>query len=409
MINGRDVIFSSSIEWDYLWQIHQETALQFAQAGNRVLYIENTGVRAPGFRDVGRVTHRLTHWASALSSGGVREVAPDIFVASPIVMPPFGSALRRVLNRRFLLPIIKRTARKLRMRDPLLWTYLPTDTAVDLIRLLSTPRSVVTYYCGADFSHLTPHVRQCRESEEELLRLSDLALTICAPLAEHCRRWNDNVHLVPAAVNLDLFPLEKHGHPNAVPVSSRTPPSDPLPALSRPVIGYVGGLHRFVDYELLMAMAQARPHWSWVFVGSVTTNVGRLAELPNVHLLGQRSHQSLANYIRQFDVCLIPYLNTPATATAVPLKLNEYLAAGKPIVSTELPTICDFNKLHKILITETNHPHSFLQAIEHALYLPNDAQTIVRRREVAALGDVKNCLTTMSALIEMKAQERMQT
>ena len=152
MITGRDIIFISGIEWNFLWQIHQEIASRLAKAGNRVLYIENTGVRSPGLRDAGRIALRLQHWARALRSHGVREVAHNIYVTSPLVLPSCGPSWRRLINRRFLLPIIKRTARKLGMRDPLIWTYLPTDTAASLIHMLRSQRSVVVYYCGADFS-----------------------------------------------------------------------------------------------------------------------------------------------------------------------------------------------------------------------------------------------------------------
>src|SRR5215213_7915772 len=270
MISGRDIIFISSIEWNSSWQIHQEMALQFARAGNRVLYIENTGIRSPGLNDTKRIALRLQHWAKSLLSDGVREVAPNIFVTSPLVMPPFGPPWRRFINRRLLLPTVKRIAGKMKFRDPLLWTYLPTDTAVDLLRQLSTPRSFVTYYCVADFSHLTPHVQQLRPSEEATLRLSDLVLTTCSQLAEHCKNSNDNVHIIPAIVDLDLFPIEEtrtgdttHGSQQ---VASRDSANNSfLSSLPRPVIGYVGGLHRFVDYDLLIELVRARPHWSWVF------------------------------------------------------------------------------------------------------------------------------------------------
>ena len=159
MISGRDIIYISSIEWNFLWQGHQEIALRLAAAGNRVLYIENTGVRSPALRDAGRVALRLKRWARALRSEGVREVAPNIYVASPMVMPPFGGSLRREVNRRLFLPVVRRAARRLRMRNPLLWTYLPSDTTLDLIELMREPESAVVYYCVADFTQLTPHVR----------------------------------------------------------------------------------------------------------------------------------------------------------------------------------------------------------------------------------------------------------
>jgi glycosyltransferase involved in cell wall biosynthesis len=411
MITGRDIIFISSIEWNFLWQIHQEIASRLAKAGNRVLYIENTGVRSPGLRDAGRVALRLRHWIRALRSHGVREVAPHLYVTSPLVLPSFGSAFRRLVNRRFLLPIIKRTARKLGMNDPLLWTYLPTDTAATLINMLRAKSSVVVYYCGADFSQLTPSVEQFRHSEAAILKQSDLVFTFCSPLVEHCRKWNDNVHIVPAGVDLDAFPTKEINgddgrHESLELKSTRRAVEQTFTSLPRPVIGYVGGLHKLVDYDLLREMARERTRWSWVFVGPVQAEVGALAELPNVHLLGQKPHRDLVHYMRHFDVCLIPYINNPSTATALPLKLNEYLAAGKPIVSTDIPTVQDFNRKHKILITSAGQPDDFLQAIEQALLLENDEEAIARRREVAALGDWQTCLNSMSEWIEAKIREK---
>jgi glycosyltransferase involved in cell wall biosynthesis len=340
-------------------------------------------------------------------SHGVREVYPNLYVVAPMVLPPFGSSSRRLANRRILLPRIKHVVGSLGMRHPLVWTYLPTDTAVDLINLLRTPQSALVYYCGTDFSQLTPHRRELRKSETMILGMADLVFTYCRELEMHCRKWNANVHLVPAGVDLDSFMPEENGVVATMNDSASTHLyKKPFSlSLQRPIIGYVGGLHKFVDYDLLTSMARERPQWSWVFVGAIQETIGELAKLPNVHLLGQQPHKSLVDYIRRFDVCLIPYLNSPATATALPLKLNEYLAVGKPVVSTVLPTVCDFNSRHQILITATNHPKSFLVAIEQALRLPNDERMIAQRREVAALGDWQSCLMAMSKLIESVLQK----
>ena len=98
MITNRNIIFISSIEWDFHWQIHQEIASRLAKAGNHVLYIENTGVRAPRLRDAKRIAVRLKNIGTSLFSHGVRQVAPNIHVLSPIVLPPFGSYSERVGN-----------------------------------------------------------------------------------------------------------------------------------------------------------------------------------------------------------------------------------------------------------------------------------------------------------------------
>jgi glycosyltransferase involved in cell wall biosynthesis len=409
MISGRDIVLISSVEWDFLWQVAQEVALRLARAGNRVLYVENTGVRSPALQDAGRVALRLWHWTDSLLSHGLRQVAPGVCVVSPLVLPPFGSSRRRFVNRQLLRFQVGRVARKLGMRDPLLWTFLPTDTALDIIRLLATPKSVVAYHCTADFSQLTPHARQLRQSEEEVLKLCDLVFANCSRLAVLCEKWNDNVHILPPGVDISAFLPEEGGASDRAGVSivrheAVRPNSKGGAQPRRPVIGYVGGLHKHVDFDLLAALARARPQWSWVFVGPLQTAVNGLSALPNVYLLDQQPHGELAGYIREMDVCLVPYLNNAATETVVPVKVNEYLAVGKPVVSTKLPTIREFYERHDVLITADSQPDSFLRAIETALLSANDERIIMRRRAVATLSEWQSRLNVMSDLIEQAAQ-----
>jgi len=414
MITGRDIVYISSIEWDFLWQGPQEIATRLAQAGNRVLYIENTGIRSPGLRDADRVARRLKLWTRSWRSLGVRQVAPNLHVCSPLVLPPFGANWRRQINRRYLLPLIERTVRSLGMRDPLLWTYFPTDTALELINSLRTPQSVVVYYYVDNFSLVTPHTQQLKQAEQALMGLSDLIFTTCAGLAAHCAPWDDKVHIIPYGVNLDAFPVEKtltggNGASNNSHHASQDVKHAALKSIESPVIGYVGGLHRHVDFDLLTEMAYARPQWSWVYVGSVHTVNGRkLAELPNVHLLGAQPHRKLASYIRGFDVCIVPYVNSPYTQTVVPTKINEYLAVGKPVVSTALPAVSDFNERHQVLLTTGNQPEDFLRAIEQALQSPNNSAAVARRREVASLSDWQARVEVMSQLIHRELQSKQE-
>ncbi len=373
MITDRDIVYISSIEWTFLWQVHQEVALRLARAGNRVLYIENMGVRSPGLKDASRILSRLKHWAGSFTTRGVREVAPNLYVCSPLVMPPFGSLIRRRINRHFLLPAIGRTARQLGMRDVLVWTYLPTDSAVELVKLVRNSRGASIYHCLADFPALSATPHELMKSEKDLAQLSDQVFTNCTRLSERLSQWNGEVSIFPPGVDLAAFPDE----PLEQPVRS----DDSVPfdsskhgAQSGPVIGYVGGLHRHVDFDLLAEMADARPNWSWVFVGPFQTSVDKLRGKDNVLLL-------------------------------VPAKLNEYLAVGKCVVATDLPTIREFNDRHNVLIATENRADKFLQAIEEALRQPRDAETIKRRREVAALCDWNTQLEAMSRLMESKLNQ----
>jgi glycosyltransferase involved in cell wall biosynthesis len=388
MISGRDFVVISSIEWSFLWQGPQEIASRLARAGNRVLYVENTGVRAPRVSDARRVASRIARWATA-SSNGLRSVESNLYVSSPLVFPPFGGPSRRQLNRRVFLSLVCRAAASLQMRDPIILTFLPTDTAVDLIQLLRTKASVVVYYCAADFAELASHRQQIVESERQLLGLSDLVLAQCSSLAAHCSRWSKNVHIMPYGVNLEAF----------VPQTKETRPTGIAADPPRPIIGYIGGLHKHLDLSLLTAMAEARPHWSWVCIGPAQTALGRLAALPNVQVRGEFQHAELAQQIERFDVGIVPYVNSAFTNTVVPTKVNEYLAMGKAVVSTALPSVCGYPGWRGLVVTAEPRPDSFIAAIEEALALPTDIAAKTQRREVAALSDWQVQLGRISDLL----------
>ncbi|HYJ84899.1 MAG TPA: glycosyltransferase [Pyrinomonadaceae bacterium] len=402
MLTGRDIIYISSIEWSFLWQPHQEIALRLARAGNRILYIENTGVRAPGLGDAGRVVARLKSWVGSLKSRGVREVAAGVYVCSPLILPPFGTGLRKFVNRHLLLPLIRRVFRKLDMRDVIIWSYLPTDTVLDLIKLLRTQRGGTIYYCMADFPKLTPDSAQIAATESVLVEQSDLVFANCTTISKRLSKRGKQVHVFPPGVDLAAFPLSFDSSDN---------PRGPQPVLKietlkHPVIGYIGGLHRHVDFDMIVKMANARPDWSWVFVGPLQASTEKLEGCRNIYLEGAKPHEELAGCLQRFDVCIVPYLRSAYTETVVPVKVNEYLAAGKPVVSTDLPTVSEFNERHNILITTKNTRDDFLKGIEQALELPNDPEAIARRREVAALCDWNVQMEAMSTLIEQKLGEK---
>ena len=132
----------------------------------------------------------------------------------------------------------------------------------------------------------------------------------------------------------------------------------------------------------------------------------KLEGLSNVHLPGQQAHETLSAHLRFFDVCIVPYLNGPEMASVVPTKINEYLAAGKAIVSTDLPTVCEFNAEHRVLLTSTPGSQDFLVAIEAQLNAAPDPLERKRRREVASQADWKMRIEQMSRLIEGEIASR---
>jgi glycosyltransferase involved in cell wall biosynthesis len=408
MLSGCDIVLISSIEWDFNWQGHQELATRLARAGNRVLYVENMGVRSPGLRDARRVAQRLSHWAGSLLDGGVRQVSPNLHVCSPLILPPFGSGARRHLNRRLLLPLIRRAARSLGLEPEIIWTFLPTDTAAALVRMLSGPRSVVVYYCIADFAELTPRPQDILESERSIIDMSDVIFAQGARLAERCSRGGKKVEVCPFGVNFDLF-TRSDGSRDVTSMSDpdarvkRSSAAELMSALPRPVIGYVGGIHKAFDVQMIASMARAKPDWSWVLVGPQQTPAREMRRMPNVYLTGPKPHEELPDYISRFDVGIVPYVMNGYTETVIPTKINEYLAMGKPVVSTNLPEVASFNDGHRMIITCPNRPEEFIASIERALLSVGGADS-TRRRAVAAANDWGRRFERMCELVKLELQ-----
>jgi glycosyltransferase involved in cell wall biosynthesis len=406
MLAGRDLIIISSIEWDFLWQGPQEIASRLAREGNRVLYVENTGVRWPRLNDARRVASRLLRWAGAFTSHGLRTISPNLHICTPLVLPPFGRPLQRAINARVFLPTVRRAAASLSMRDVVVLTFLPTDTAVDLIKLLRCDAGAVVYYCVADFTELSSSPSRLSQSERQLVGMSDLILAQCTALASHCSQWAENIHIIPYGVNLEVFSRSNGSEPTRSVKKEKAIGSSDGAGLPRPIIGYVGGLHRYVDLTLLTSMAQARPGWSWVFIGPTQTPLGKFASLPNVYLLGEFQHQELGRQIDRFDVGIVPYVSSAFTDTVVPTKINEYLAMGKPVVSTALPTLCDNDRWPGVVLSCEPEHDSFIAAIEEALKLPTDETAKARRREVAAISDWPARLEHICDLIDEALSEK---
>jgi len=114
-------------------------------------------------------------------------------------------------------------------------------------------------------------------------------------------------------------------------------------ALPKPVVGFYGNLHPWVDLELVEELAKRRPDVSFVLVGEIYTDVANLTALPNVHLLGRREHCVLHQYCRGFDAAIIPYdMSHPRMASVNPVKTKELLAAGLPVVASAVPELMTY-------------------------------------------------------------------
>ena len=368
LTGSRGVVILAGVEWDPLWQSPQEIASRLAATGRPVLFVENSGVRAPRWRDAGRVVRRLR---AALVGGGVadrRARPPGVDVLAPLVLPPFGGRVVRALNRLVFVPLLGRAARRRGFVDPDVWTWLPTDTALTAIERLRGPSTRVVYFCVSDFEELATQPGRLRSAERELVASSAVTVAHSAALEERLRGFGGDVRRLEPGVDLETFAA---GAPR---------PSSP-PA---PVIGYVGSVHRFVNVELIAACARLRPEWRWVLVGPIARDCSAVEGLANVELMGPRPHAELGAIIAGFDVCVAPYTLEPGIQDVMPTKIVEYLAVGRPVVCSPLPAAVEFQRDHGVLEIAEATPEAFGAAVAEALAGLGDERAGVRRREVAS-------------------------
>jgi glycosyltransferase involved in cell wall biosynthesis len=191
------------------------------------------------------------------------------------------------------------------------------------------------YYCIDDYASLPDvDVAAVREMDDELTRRADLVFVASETLLESKRRLNPETHVSPHGVDFAHF---ARAQDPALPV-----PED-IADLPRPIVGFFGLIERWIDLGLVDWLAAQRPRWTFLMIGRVAVPDAEVPRRPNVVYLGRRPYESLPAYGKSFSAALIPYHLTPQVLHANPIKLREYLAMGKPIVSVSTPEIDKFS------------------------------------------------------------------
>jgi len=330
-LRGRDIVCVGFADWDTdLWTNQHHLMARLARE-NRVLFVESLGLRQPQLagRDIARILRRLR-----------RGMAPPrardgLHVLSPLVVPLHRSRLVRALNARLLPALVRRAARRLGLRAPILWAYVPqAEVLIDALR-----PSLIVYHCVDDIAaHGRIDTASFRAAEERFAARADLVLASAPALAERMRRFSANVLDAPNVADTELFAQALSPGPPA-------PLDAQMAALPAPRIVFTGAIVAVkLDLELLVELARLRPSWSFALVGPIGpgephADVSALSAEPNIHLLGPRAYEELPNVLRAADAGLIPYARNALTDSIFPMKVYEYLAAGLAVIATPLPAL----------------------------------------------------------------------
>lgn len=315
----------------------------------RVLWLNSLATRTPSLasgRDLGKIKRKLVEFAK-----GPVNVENDLWVMTPLVLPLPHSAVARTINAQVLRGTLQWLRHRLNIKDFQLWTFLPTSA--DYVGTLGEALSV--YYCVDEWSMFSYLDRgQTVAQEARLLDKVDVTFAINQALADTKQARCKTTHVSPHGVDHALF---------AAALDPATAIPADLAAIPGPRIGFYGTLRDWVDFELIAAVAKARPQWSVVLIGQQLGDLSALRGIPNIHLLGQKPHHALPAYCKGFDVGMIPYRIDERMPFVNPLKLREYLSAGLPVVSTAVPEVLRYSHLAQIAST----PEAWITAIEQVL------------------------------------------
>jgi hypothetical protein len=242
----------------------------------------------------------------------------------------------------------------------------PTFTLSDIKKLENKGTIIYDYLDEIHPSISGFRVTDVIDRHKYLMKNSKLVLATAKKLFSDVKQHRETgICLLPNAVDYDHF--HKKSDPKNIPKEIKS-----IKETKGPIIGYFGALATWFDYELIKNMATIHPDWNIVLIGwnyDQSLDKSGIKELKNVHYLGIKDYSILPEYAIWFDVCILPFLLNDVTHSTSPIKLFEYMALGKPIVSTAIQEVSNYKS---ILIAE--NPDDFIDKVKHALEIRNDKQ-----------------------------------
>lgn len=368
MMKEQDILCLGSHDWNILFTRKQRFMQRFARQGNRVIYVEaqasliSLGVLK---RDFGRIFRWLN---------GPRKIEDNLYVATLPLVIPFFQMLKTInkFNNWFILKLLRYWIKKFGFRNFILWTYNPHSES--LIKRLGEKLTI--YECVDELSASKGLVRASviRCFERELIKKVNLVIVTHENLYKSKKTMAKNICLIPNAAEVEHF------RKVSLPEIAIAPEMMKIP---KPIIGFLGNIEYWIDLDLIRYIALSKPNWSIVLIGPIGgrfVEIKKINNFSNVYLLGKKDYASLPSYLKAWDVCINPYIINEIAMNCSPLKLYEYLASGKPVVSVDMPEARKFNKLIKI----ASDYESFVDMIQYILdNLPEDASKINDRINVA--------------------------
>ena len=287
--------------------------------------------------------------------------------ATPPLLPFFNknNTINKI-NQKRLARFVRKKMKKHGFENPVLWCYSPSSAdAAPYI-----PHSALVYDCVDRHSAYKGFIDEdtVNSLEKNLSEQANTVFATAVGLYDTLSTYNKHTHLLPNGVNFEHF--------NRAANEKFEVPED-MKDIKHPIMGFIGMLQECIDYDKIEAIAKMRPDWSVVLVGKTLpgVNLDYLKQYENIHFLGMKKYDDIPAYIQNFDVCLNVFRDGNLSRDVSPLKFYEYLATGKPVVSTPQPEqVLDYADSVYIARGEED----FVAKCEEAMREPDEEKTKLR-------------------------------
>ncbi|MDP3791836.1 MAG: glycosyltransferase [Candidatus Omnitrophota bacterium] len=365
-LQREDVLFFSSDDWNSGLKTSKYHIATRLARDSRVFFINSIGLRTPSVtsHDFKRVIAKIRGFFK-----GVKQINKNLFVYTPIAVPFQKHGFVRFMNNMIITFQIKMIMRRFNIKRPAVWTFLPNSLGV--IRKIERKR--IIYYCVDDMSAFKGVPADViSRLDSEMTRQADIVFAVSQELFKKKKAINENTFYSPHGVDFELFN-------KAVVEKGVMKPAD-IEDIGRPIIGFYGLISGdWIDYDLIRFLAQKRPAWSFVFVGKIDAVKEGPPRANNIYYLSVKPYEELYKYSRFFDVAMLPFNINQLTMHSHPLKILEYLSAGKPVVSIAIPEVMRYADVIEIAARY----EEFLDKIERSLKL-NDRNAVESRVRFAS-------------------------
>jgi UDP-galactopyranose mutase len=364
MTNGIDLVCFSHLRWDFVYQRPQHLLSRCA-CDRRVFFIEE-----PVF-------------ANSSMRLDVRETDTGVHV----VVPQLPEGLRSEIA---ITAVMKEMTYRLfldqAIDEYIFWYYTPM--ALNFTSHFNPKASV--YDCMDELSAFKGASTLLPQLEKELFRRVDLVFTGGQSLYEAKRNQHRSVYAFPSSIDASHFG------------KARNTTIDPLDQanIPHPRLGFFGVIDERFDRELLDQVASRRPDWNFVIIGPIVKiDPETLPKHANIHYLGARKYDELPAYLAGWDIALLLFARNDSTRFISPTKTPEYLAAGKPVISTSIRDVVrPYGEMKLVEIADT--PDEFIDAAEKILSRSNEAEWLARVDAFLATVSWDKTWTQMSDLID---------